>query len=69
MQQHFGLSLSIFIKPKHNANLIAKKLEDNQKILVHPYSNPFLKDYLRVSVGSTASMKLFLDGFYVEDKL
>jgi histidinol-phosphate aminotransferase len=59
----------IFIKPKHDANLIARKLEKNQKILVHPYSNPFLKDYLRVSVGSIASMKLFLNGFYVEDRL
>jgi histidinol-phosphate aminotransferase len=58
----------IFVRPKHDANLTAKKLEDEKKILVHPYSNPFLKDYLRVSVGSIKSMKLFLDGFYEVDK-
>jgi histidinol-phosphate aminotransferase len=59
----------IFVRPHHDANLTAKKLEAEKKILVHPYSNPFLKDYLRVSVGSIKSMKLFLEGFYEVDKV
>lgn len=53
----------IFVKPKHDAKLIAKKLELEKKVLVHPYSNPLLKEYIRVSTGSKKAMKIFLDVF------
>lgn len=57
----------IFIKPNHNAKEISEKLEKNKKILVHPYSNELLKDYLRVSTGSKKAMEIFLDAFYELD--
>lgn len=53
----------IFIKPKHNAKEVSDRLENEKKILVHPYGNELLKDYIRVSVGSVKSMKFFLDNF------
>lgn len=57
-----------FVKPKHNAKEIATRLEEEKKILVHPYGNELLKDYIRVSVGSVEAMKIFLDAFYEVDK-
>lgn len=57
----------IFIKPKHDARYIAKKLENKKKVLVHPYSNPLLKDFIRVSTGSKQAMQVFLDAFYEVD--
>lgn len=57
----------IFIKPKHNAIEIAKRLEKESKVLVHPYNNDLLKDYLRVSIGSKKAMGFFLDEFFKID--
>ena len=58
----------LFVKPKHNAKEIATRLEEEKKVLVHPYGNEILKDYIRVSVGSVDAMKIFLDAFYELDK-
>lgn len=59
----------IFVKPYHDAKQIAAKLEKEKKVLVHPYGNELLKDYIRVSVGSRNAMSIFLDAFYeVDDK-
>lgn len=49
----------IFVKPKHDANEVARRLEQEKDILVHAYSNELLKDYLRVSVGSVTAMRFF----------
>lgn len=57
----------IFIKTKQNAAQVADRLEKEKKVLVHPYGNPLLKDYIRVSVGSKSAMKIFLDAFYEID--
>lgn len=57
----------IFVKPKHNAIEVAKRLEKESKVLVHPYSNALLKDYLRVSVGSKTAMSFFLNEFFKID--
>ncbi len=57
----------LFVKPNHNAKEIAKRLEEEKKVLVHAYGNPVLKDYLRVSVGSADAMKIFLDAFFAVD--
>lgn len=57
----------IFIKPKHDARSIAKKLENEKKVLVHPYNNTLLKEFIRVSTGSMQAMQLFLDAFYEVD--
>ena len=57
----------IFVKPHHNAKEIAKRLEEEKQVLVHPYGNELLKDYLRVSVGSKKAMQIFLDAFLEVD--
>jgi histidinol-phosphate aminotransferase len=58
----------LFVKPRNNAKEIAMRLETEKKVLVHPYGNEILKDYIRVSVGSIDAMKIFLDAFYELDK-
>ena len=58
----------IFIKPKNNAKRVAKRLADEKKVLVHPYSNHLLQDYIRVSVGSCRAMDIFLKAFYEIDR-
>lgn len=58
----------IFVKPKHDANEVARRLEQEKDILVHAYSNELLKDYLRVSVGSVTAMRFFLEGFFEIDR-
>lgn len=57
----------IFVEPKHDAREVTKRLEEEKKVLVHAYGNDLLKKYIRVSVGSKAAMKLFLDAFYEID--
>lgn len=57
----------IFVKPKHDAVLIAERLEKEKKVLVHAYGNGLLKNYLRVSIGSQKAMKIFLDAFFEVD--
>ena len=58
----------IFIKTNSNAQNVARALEEKKKILVHAYSNEFLKDYIRVSTGDMNSMKFFIDSFIEIDK-
>jgi len=57
----------IFIKPRNDAHEVSKRLEE-EKVLVHPYGNPLLKDYIRVSTGSKAAMSKFFDAFMEVDK-
>ena len=57
----------IFIKPKHNAKEVTKKLAEEKKVLVHDYSKGILEDLIRVSVGSKEDMKIFLDAFFEID--
>lgn len=57
----------IFIKPRHDAHYVSEQLE-KMNVLVHPYGNPLLKDYIRVSTGSKAAMGKFLDAFKEADK-
>lgn len=57
----------IFIKTKRNAKLVAKELEVDKKVLVHPYGNELLKPYIRVSIGSKRAMQIFLDAFFEID--
>lgn len=57
----------IFIKPRNDAHEIARRLEEIN-ILVHPYGNPLLKDYIRVSTGSKAAMGKFFEAFKEVDK-
>lgn len=57
----------IFVKPNHSAKLIAEKLEHDKNVLVHSYSHPLLKDFIRVSTGSREAMRKFLDAFFDVD--
>ena len=57
----------IFIKSRHDAREVSDRLE-NMNVLVHPYGNPLLKDLIRVSTGSKASMGKFLEAFKEADK-
>lgn len=57
----------IFVKPHHDAQEIAKRLEVEEKVLVHAYSNPLLKSYLRVSIGSKQAMQKFVEAFLKVD--
>lgn len=52
----------VFIKCKKNADEVYKELEEN-KVLVKKYSEPMLKDYIRISTGSKTVMKKFWDIF------
>ena len=58
----------IFVKPNHDAHMIAEKLEKEFNVLVHPYGNPILKDLIRVSTGSRVAMQRFLGAFVEADK-
>lgn len=57
----------IFVKPKHEAHEVAAKLE-SRNVLVHPYGNPLLNDFLRVSTGSKSAMEKFVVAFLEADK-
>lgn len=57
----------IFVKPHGDAHEVAQALERDYRVLVHPYGNPLLKDYIRVSTGSREAMQIFLDAFLAVD--
>lgn len=57
----------IFIKPKHDAHEVSARLE-KMNVLVHPYGNPLLKDFIRVSTGSKMAMSKFLEAFKEVDE-
>lgn len=57
----------IFIRPRHDAHVVSEQLE-KMNVLVHPYGNDLLKDFIRVSTGSKDSMRKFLDAFLEVDK-
>lgn len=57
----------IFIKPNLDAHEVARRLETEKNVLVHPYSNTLLKDMIRVSTGSKKAMQKFLDAFFEVD--
>lgn len=53
----------VFVKPRMDAHEIAARLEREKGVLVHPYGNPLLKDFIRVTTGSKASMEVFWEVF------
>ena len=58
----------IFVRPKREAPLVVRRLEEEEKVLVHGYGHPLLKDLIRVSVGSKGAMEFFLDAFLRADR-
>lgn len=63
-----GLGNFIFVKPNMAPKEIEKKLREQKKILVHSFSHPLLKDYLRITTGSIRIMKIFVDALLDVDK-
>jgi histidinol-phosphate aminotransferase len=59
----------IFIKPKKDPHELTEILEEKYDVLVHPYGNPMLKDFIRLTTGSKKSMDVFLDAFLEADSL
>lgn len=57
----------VFIKSINDAHEVSKRLKEEKNILVHPYNNEMLKDYIRVSVGSRKAMEFFVDAFLEVD--
>lgn len=51
----------LFIRTKHDAHEVTNLLEKREKVLVHPYGNPLLHDYIRVSIGSVEDMQYFME--------
>jgi len=59
----------LFVKPKNDAHLVAKRLEEEKKVLVHAYGNSLLKNYLRVSVGAKSAMEIFIKALLEVDEI
>ncbi|MBP5224349.1 MAG: histidinol-phosphate aminotransferase family protein [Lachnospiraceae bacterium] len=57
-----------FVRPRCDAHSIAKALETEKKVLVHPFSNPLLQDLIRVTAGSESVMKRFVEAFLELDR-
>jgi histidinol-phosphate aminotransferase len=57
----------IFVEPKKDPVEIAQRLKAEKNILIHTFGNDLLKKYLRISIGSVAAMKIFLDAFLTMD--
>ncbi len=55
------------IKTKTDPAYITERLKQEHKILVHRYSGGILKDYIRITTGSTDIMKVFLESFLKVD--
>lgn len=58
----------VLVKTIHPPKKVSESLEKEKKVLVHPYGNPLLKDYIRVSTGSKRAMSIFLKAFLEIDK-
>ncbi len=58
----------IFVKPRHvSADEAARRLEQDERVLVKTYGTPLLKPYLRISTGAECYMEAFLQAFYRVD--
>ena len=58
----------VFVKPRGDAHEVAARLEREKGVLVHPYGNPLLKDFIRVTTGSKTVMERFWAAFVEADK-
>ena len=63
-----GTGNYVFIKTKDPAMNVAERLKREEKVLVHPYNNRFLKEYIRVSTGSRNAMNYFMDALLRVDR-
>lgn len=63
-----GLGNYIFIKTKIEPNKLSEMLKKEKKILIKTYGNDWLRDYIRVSIGSIDAMKYFVEAFLDVEK-
>ncbi len=56
----------LLVKTKKAPKEVFEELKE-QKILVHTYSNPVIKDYIRISTGSKRAMEKVLPAFFKAD--
>lgn len=57
----------VLVKPKHDAHVIAQRLAEEKKTLVHPYGNSLMKEMLRITIGSRRAMEFFVKVFFEVD--
>lgn len=57
----------IFIRTRRPPNDVADELRKEKKVLVKTFCNDLLKQYIRISIGSRAIMRIFLDAFFEID--
>jgi len=57
----------VFIKPKHDASEVTRRLEEHKVLVKHYETQPY-NEYIRVSTGSQKAMELFLNVFLKIDK-
>ncbi len=58
----------IFVESHTSAREMEQRLRDEKKVLVKSFDNQMLSKFLRISVGSVAAMKKFLEAFYEIDR-
>lgn len=58
----------IFVESHTSAREMEQRLHDEKKVLVKSFDNQMLSKFLRISVGSVAAMKKFLEAFYEIDR-
>lgn len=58
----------LFILPKTDSAQVAKRLKEEYGILIKTYGNPLLSRFIRITTGSEAVMKRFLEAFLAVDK-
>lgn len=56
-----GLGNYVFIRTNKDPLDVSNDLRIREKILVKTFANPFLKNYIRVSVGSEKAMSFFVE--------
>lgn len=54
----------VLVKPKGDSHAIAETMEKEHRIFIKTFSNPLLKEYIRISTGCKEAMEKFLAVFY-----
>lgn len=59
----------LFIEPKTDAVMVAKRLKEEHKVLIKTYGNPLLNRFIRISTGSKTAMSRFMEAFLIADQV
>jgi histidinol-phosphate aminotransferase len=58
----------LFIQPKTEAKEVARRLKEEEHVLIKTYGNPLLRPYIRISTGSRQAMEKFIEAFLKVDR-